>query len=142
MTKGYFISCIVLLFVISCSRQPVYPRPTTVGSEVVIDVSTLKPETPEFYTYHYRNRNINFFVVKINDKILSFLDACMSCYPKKLGYRYDNGYITCRSCDVRYSVAETEKGFGSCFPIRITGNLQNGKYFIPLSALEGMAEKF
>lgn len=136
------ILCLVLTFFVSCSRQPAYPEPSQIGPDAVIDISTLRPEIPEFFTYHYRNKNINFFVIKLNNNVLSYLDACADCYPKKLGYRFDNGYITCRACNVRYSVSEIEKGFGSCFPIQITGHLQNGKYLIPVSSLEKMADRF
>lgn len=131
-----------LLFLISCSRQPVYPVPAIEGTDIVIDAGTLEPDIPKFYTYHYRNKNINFFVIKINGKILSFLDACINCYPAKLGYRFDSGYIICKRCSVKYSVSEVEKGFGGCFPIRISGHLREGKYLIPVSALQRESGKF
>ena len=137
-----YILCFVLSFFLSCSRQPLYPEPSRAGSGVVVDVRTLIPEIPIFFTYHYHNRKINFFVIKINDKVLSFLDACTKCYPAKLGYRFDNGYIICRACNVRYSISEVEKGFGSCLPIQITGHFQGGKFLILLSEFERMADKF
>jgi uncharacterized membrane protein len=136
---------VILFFFLSlgaCAKQPGYPEPPRVDQEVVVDVKTLTPGVPVFFTYHYRGKRINFFVVKMNDRVLSFLDACARCYPAKLGYRYDNGYIICRECNVQYSVSEIEKGFGSCFPIRITGSLRDGRYLIPSTALEGMADKF
>jgi uncharacterized membrane protein len=116
--------------------------PAIEGPNIVIDAGTLEPDIPKFYTYHYRNKNINFFVIKTGGKILSFLDACANCYPAKLGYRFDNGYIICKRCSVRYSVSEVERGFGSCFPIRIPDHLQEGKYLIPVSTLRGMVDKF
>lgn len=125
-----------LLLLISCSRQPVYPVPAIEGSDIVIDAGTLGPDIPKFYTYHYRGKNINFFVIKINGEILSFLDACINCYPAKLGYRFDSGYIICKRCNVKYSVSEVEKGFGGCFPICISGHLREGKYRIPVSELQ------
>ncbi len=140
--KAVALLTFALFWAISCSRQPVYPGPPVVGSEVVIDVRTLRPGIPQFYTYRYTNKNINFFVVEIDGKPLSFLDACSSCYPKRLGYRFDNGQITCRACDVRYSVSEIEKGFGSCYPIKVQGSLRDGKYFIQVSALQNMADRF
>ncbi|MDI6729488.1 MAG: Fe-S-containing protein [Thermodesulfovibrionales bacterium] len=139
--KPLYIS-LSLLLLISCSRQPVYTVPAIEGTDIVIDAGTLEPDIPRFYTYHYRNKNINFFVIKTNGKILSFLDACANCYPAKLGYRYDNGYIICKQCSVRYSVSEVEKGFGSCFPIRISGHLKGSKYLIPVSVLQRESDKF
>ena len=75
-------------------------------------------------------------------KVLSFLDAYMSCYPSKQGFSVDGEYIRCRTCDVRYSLSEIEKGFGGCSPIRIHGRLQGGEYHIPVSRLEASADKF
>jgi hypothetical protein len=53
----------------------------------------------------------------MQDRVLSFLDACLSCYPRKLGYKYTDGYVVCRACDTTYSVFKLEKGIGGCYPI-------------------------
>ncbi len=95
-----------------------------------------------FFTYHYHGKNINFFVLKTGDKVLSFLDACMSCYPSKRGYRVDGGHLVCRKCGVTYSLSDVEKGFGGCYPIRIEGRLQDGQYRIPVSLLGQAIDKF
>jgi len=127
---------------LSCSRQPVYPGPPIIGSEIVVDIKILKPEVPQFFTYNYQNKRINLFVIKIGDRVLSFLDACSSCYPKRLGYRAESGYIICRACNIRYSISEIENGIGSCIPIKISGVQKDGRYLIPLSELERMGDKF
>jgi len=126
----------------ACSGQSAYPEPSRIGRDAVVDVSRLPSETPEFFTYHYGGKKINFFVVKSKDTVLSFLDACVRCYTKKRGYRYDGGYVICRACNMKYPVSEIEKGFGSCYPIKLAGHVQNGKYHIPLSLLEEQADKF
>jgi len=113
-----------------------------VGQDVAVEVQTLSPDIPSFFTYYFRGRKINFFVVKVDDRVISFLDACSRCYPAKRGYHSDKDYIICRECGVRYSVSQIEQGIGSCFPIRIEGFLRDGKYLIPISVLEGMADKF
>lgn len=105
-------------------------------------MTKLYSEKPMFFTFRYHGKDINFFVIKMSDNVLSFLDACMSCYPSKLGYRIDEGHIICRACNVRYSLSDIEKGVGGCFPIRIEGHLQEGEYHIQASELEGMADKF
>ena len=133
---------IAAMLLAACSKQPLYPAPPIKGAEAAIDLKTLTPGIPKYFTYHYRGRRVNFFVIKTGDKVLSFLDACASCYPRKLGFRFDNGYFTCRACNVRYSVSEIEKGIGSCFPIRIRGDVRDGEYFLPVSVLENSADKF
>ncbi len=143
MRRIILVLSIVLPTLLSaCSRQPAYPSPVIEGRRAVIDTAALKPEVPLFYTYRYQNRNISFFIIKLNDRVLSFFDACVSCYPHKLGYRYEDGVVVCRACSLRFSVYKLEKGIGGCYPIKLEGKLEGGKYLIPLSALEAEAGKF
>ncbi len=102
----------------------------------------MKPDAPAFFTYRRPDKNINFFVVKTGRKTLSFLDACMTCYHMKLGYRYENGRIVCRACDMEYTLAKIEKGLGGCFPIKIEGKLKGRDYLIPIASLDAAADKF
>jgi uncharacterized membrane protein len=132
----------LFLMTAACSRQPVYPPPSLSGRDVVIDVSKLKPEIPQFYTYRYNGKNISFFVLKLNERVVSFFDACASCYPHKRGYKYDDGSVVCRACNMRFSVYKLGKGLGGCYPIRLQGRTENGKYLIPLALLEQEAGKF
>jgi uncharacterized membrane protein len=136
------ISAILVIISSSCSQQPGYPAPVRAGENVAIDVSSLKPETPVFYTYRFGNRPISFFVLKSGDKVLSFLDACATCYIHKRGYEYKDNVVTCRYCGTQYPVSKLEKGLGGCYPIRIEGRMENGKYRIPVAALEAVADKF
>jgi len=133
---------LLFLFISACSEQPTYPEVPRIGGDVVVDVSGLPSEIPEFFTYYYHGKKINFFVMKTNQIILSFLDACVKCYPEKRGYRFDGRKVICRACNLNYPVSEIEKGFGSCYPIRLPGHVQNGKYHISLSLLEAQVDKF
>ena len=132
----------ILLLNSSCSHQPTYPSAPQNGPNIVIDTTGLQSEVPKFYTYHFQGRSINYFILNIQGRVSSFLDACASCYSFKQGYRCDDGSIVCRHCDMKYSVYDLEKGLGSCFPIKIEGRMDNGKYFIPIAVLEAEAGKF
>ena len=136
----YIVAAVVL--VASCSRQPSYPPPPLSGTEVSIPVSSLQPEVPHFFSYEVNGKRVNFFVVRLNDKILSFLDACVTCYPKKKGYEDRNGYVVCRACETSYSLYKLEKGIGGCYPIKIEGRTENGNYRIPISTLVNSANRF
>ncbi len=140
--RALIISCFIIFVVSSCSRQPAYPPAAFSGNDAVIDISALKPEIPQFYTYQYHGKNISFFVLKLNDKVVSFFDACASCYPHKLGYKCEDGSVVCRACGMRFSVYKLEKGLGGCYPIRIEGRTEKGKYLIPLASLEAEAGRF
>lgn len=108
----------------------------------MIETAQLQPEVPVFYTFHAGGKNVNFFIIKVQDKVLSFLDACVTCYTHRMGYRYEDGVVVCRACNQRFSVYTLEKGIGNCYPVKIAGRIENGKYLIPISTLEGAADKF
>jgi uncharacterized membrane protein len=137
---------LLLLFVLTqlpaCSRQPVYPPAAQSGTDIIIDPANLEPAVPKFYTYSYRGKNISYFVLKDRDKVLSFLDACTGCYTRKRGYRYDDGVVICRYCNTKFPISKLEKGLGSCYPIKLGGRIENGKFLIPIPAVEAAVNQF
>lgn len=137
-----FIVVVSFLLLSSCSHQQTYPSAPQSGPDIVIDTKDLQPEVPQFFTYRFQDKNINYFILDIQGRVSSFLDACASCYPHKQGYRCADGSLVCRHCDMKFSVYKLEKGLGSCFPIKIEGRTESGKYFIPIASLEAEAGKF
>lgn len=125
----------ILLFLTACSKTPAYSKAPVAGDEVTVDALSLKPDVPQFFNYHSGNKNVNFFVIKIDNEVLSFLDACLSC-KSNLGYSFSNGRFTCKECGTEYSVSEVKNGIGTCYPIRIPGKLRDSKYYIPISELQ------
>jgi uncharacterized membrane protein len=128
--------------VLSCGPAWNYPAPAMTSDEIVVNTAEFTPEVPRFYTYRTRGRNVNFFVIEIDGRVLSFLDACVNCYPRKQGYRFGNGIVTCRACDTSYSVQNLEHGVGGCVPIRFEGKKENGRYIISRAGLDRHAGKF
>ncbi|MBZ0155341.1 MAG: DUF2318 domain-containing protein [Alphaproteobacteria bacterium] len=135
-----FLLSLVLLA--SCSGQPAYSSAPVAGSEVIIDAASLIPDTPRFFTYRYQGKSVNFFVVRYGERVLSFLDACVTCYRSKQGYRFTEGSFVCRDCGKAYVLPEMETGFGGCFPIKVRGTLKDGRYRIPLASLEKASSVF
>ncbi len=132
----------LILTALSCNRQPSYPPAPRNGSNIEIDIATLEPDIPRFHTYLFKGKKISYLVLKIDNKVNSFFDACASCYPHKMGYSYSNGYVTCRYCNLKFSVYKLEKGLGSCYPIKLEGKMVKGKYLIPVKTLEEAADMF
>ncbi|MBF0342655.1 MAG: DUF2318 domain-containing protein [Nitrospirae bacterium] len=130
------------LMLFSCSSQSGFLTPAQRGADLVFSVRSLAPEIPVFYTYRYKNKKINFFVIKIDGRVLSFLDACKACYHNRLGFEFHDGYVMCRSCKNSYAIRDIEKGLSSCYPIRIEGRLEDDTYMISVSTLENMADMF
>jgi len=126
----------------SCSRQPKYAAPPVEGGNIVISIAPLPLNVPQYFTYPTQGKHVDFFVIRMHDRVLSFLDACITCYPQKLGYRYEEGSVVCRACDTRYSIYKLEKGIGGCFPIKVEGKQVNGAYLIARSVLDRHAAKF
>ena len=79
------------LLCFACTSQHTYAAPTIIGSNAVIEISSLKTATPLFLTYHYKGKLINFFVLRLDSGVQSYLDACASCYHHQQGYRPDDG---------------------------------------------------
>jgi len=140
LVVGYLLGLIASLA--ACSRQPRYAAPPIEGDDVVMRIASLPLETPQFYSFRTKGKDVNFFVIRMKDVVLSFLDACLTCYPRKLGYESKDGYVVCRACDTTYSVYKLEKGIGGCFPIRIEGTQEGDDYRIARSTLERHAGKF
>ena len=68
-----------LIFSLSaCSKPHSYPTPQRTGANIIIETSSLELEVPKFFTYRFQGKYINFFVIKMPNTILSFLDACAS----------------------------------------------------------------
>ena len=126
----------------SCSRQQRYPAPLIEGENVVIQMASLPQEVPQFYSYRTKGKDVNFFVIRVQDRVHSFLDACLTCYPRKLGYESKDGFVACRACNTTYSVYKLEKGIGGCYPIHMEGRLEKGYYLIARSTIERQAVKF
>jgi uncharacterized membrane protein len=126
----------------ACSGQHTYAAPTIIGDNAVIEISSLKTATPLFFTYQYKGKLINFFVLRLDSGVQSYLDACASCYHHRQGYRPDDGVVTCRYCNMKFPIYKLEKGLGSCYPIKIAGKAEQGKYLISLAALEDAAKLF
>lgn len=137
-----WIAALCISVVAACTSQARYPEPPMNDREILIDAASLPAETPQFYTYRTQGRHMNFFLLRLQNKVLSFLDACITCSPRKLGYHYADGFVTCRACDTSYSIYKLEQGIGGCFPIRIDGSVKNGTYVIARSTLDRHAGKF
>jgi uncharacterized membrane protein len=135
-----FVGVLGILY--GCARQPLYPAPPVTGDAVVIDISSLQPEIPQFFTYQHEGKNISFFVLKTVGKVNSFLDACATCYRHKRGYAYRDESVVCRFCSMDFSVYTLEKGMGGCYPINLEGTTGDGSYRIPVSLLESKARFF
>ncbi len=140
-----FVAFLLLLFSVSissCSSRPVYNAPKLKGAMVVVDALGLKDARPEFYTVSFKDGRVSFFVLRLGDLVKAYLDACMKCYPRKMGYRVNGFYLQCSFCNVSYPIDSLETGVGSCFPVPLKGELRSKEYVIPLKELKDALRYF
>ena len=132
------IPCLMYIL-ISCAREPSYIQAPLNAHTSEIDVSTLMPQQPRFYSLSVQGKKISFFLVKVNGEIQSYFNACKECYPKKLGFSFEEGYMKCRSCDARWPLESLRDETGGCCPIPLKGVLKGDKYVITRESLvEGL----
>ncbi|MGO9015336.1 MAG: Fe-S-containing protein [Dissulfurispiraceae bacterium] len=132
------LSCLMYIL-ISCAKGPSCIQAPFDGYTSEIDVSTLIPKQPRFYSLSIEGKNISFFLLMVNGEIQSYFNACKECYPKKLGFSFEEGYMKCRSCNERWPLESLQDGIGGCYPIPLKGVLKGDKYVITQAALkEGM----
>lgn len=118
-----------------CRSQPVHTAAPVTDGQVVISLSSLQQDKPAFYTYHVRGKPVSFFVLKTGDAVESYLDACVKCYPKKLGYRFSEGKVVCKACNVSYPLSHLKDGIGSCYPIVLEGKTDGDTYRISVETV-------
>jgi uncharacterized membrane protein len=124
-----FALLLLALALVSCARKPAYQEAPASGDEIRFSISALPEGKPVFHTLSHDNTRIDYFVIKINDHVESYFDACGRCYPKKLGYRAENGELVCKACGQRFSM-EDIKGLGSCHPLPLDGRTEGDAYII------------
>ncbi|OGW25081.1 MAG: hypothetical protein A2X59_00365 [Nitrospirae bacterium GWC2_42_7] len=114
----------------SCIDKSSFKQISFDGSRAVADIKNLKEKQAEFYTASIDGRKIDFFIVMVNGEVQSYFNACLTCYPKKLGFRFKNRGVICRTCNVSYPVDTLKDGVGNCYPIKLRGNRDNDRYVI------------
>jgi len=131
MRSVFSLTAVAAAFLLlGCSKLPEYKAPPQDGKHISISIKSLKDAEPEFFTVKVEGKKINFFVVKILDRVESYFDACEKCYVYGKGYRHDSFSVTCRYCNVRYRVDSLKDGVGSCHPIPLKGERKGNKYII------------
>lgn len=114
----------------ACASKPAYQEAPVSGDYVRIVVSSLKEATPEFYSLGDPGEGrVDFFVLRIQGRVESYLDACARCGAKKKGFRVERGNIVCNACGVSYPL-DSLKGVGSCYPLPLEGEVRDDLYVI------------
>ncbi|MHB8882225.1 MAG: Fe-S-containing protein [Thermodesulfovibrionales bacterium] len=122
-------------FLFSCADRPSYTSVDLAGDQLTLPVQALSDGSPAFYSVMIDGKKINFFIVLMDGRVQSYLDACKECYSKKLGYHHEKGHMVCKACKVRFPLDRLDSGIGGCYPIKLQGTLEEGRYVIRKEAL-------
>lgn len=128
----------ILLLIGGCSKKaPEHPLVTPQGELIKIPVKDVNDGGVHFYTYKYKDRNINFFVrTDGKGKLHTHYDACYSCYKYKLGFRVEGTDLRCIACNYKYSLYDEVWDFiGPCSPIPLRSKVKKGFIVIKLSVI-------
>jgi uncharacterized membrane protein len=137
---------ITLLFLpavlLSCTQKAEYRMPVTNGDEIIIDASQLKNAEPSFFTFSSGSQRTDFFVIRKDNTVGSYIDACMKCYQHGKGFSVEGHYLTCRFCKERHPIDSLKTGSGSCHPLPLKGELRGRYYVIKISEVKKASRYF
>lgn len=125
----------MLLLAAACTSKPGHQAAPVRGDEIRIDISGLMELTPRFYSVEQGGKRYDFFIESAGGTIESYIDACIKCSPRKLGFRVEDKSLVCKACNESYPLDELQ-GVGSCYPIPLPGKLIGNEYVIKLSDLK------
>jgi uncharacterized membrane protein len=97
----------------------------------------------KFYRYEAGGKRVTFFIARApSGEIRTAFDACVTCYPYRMGYKAKEGCVVCANCDTVFKLDELGTGKGNCIPIAIPHRLEGDTLTISLKDIEVGAKWF
>ncbi len=94
-----------------------YPLVEAQDGKIRLPLSTFDDYQARFYTYMYKGRPIEFFVVKSRDGVVrAAFNACDVCYPARKGYHQEGDVMVCNNCGRRFPTNRINIEQGGCNP--------------------------
>ncbi len=134
--KLYFVlmMSVFLLFLYlqaGCKKTSPYTPVTFSDNEFVVNTELLIEKKPVFYKFAVKEREISFFIVKVNGEVLSFFNLCRACKGSGVaGYRGESEHIACKTCKIIIPYEGLHSGVGNCIPFTLEGRASDGTYVI------------
>lgn len=129
----------LLLLLGGCTKQaPEHLLVTPQGDVIKIPVKDVNDGGVHFYTYKYKEKNINFFVrTDGKGKLHTHYDACYSCYKYKLGFRVEGSDLLCIACNLKYNLYDEHWDFiGPCSPIPLRSKVKGDFIVIKVAVVK------
>ncbi len=132
---------VFLILLAACAEEGAYPEPPRRGDDLFVEASLIQKDIPVFFTYATDRGPASFFILRNDDGVFAFHDACETCYPQEKGYGFADGYLICKACNQQFSTRSVIQGVGGCYPIRINGRETEEGYLVPIAELEKQAAR-
>lgn len=135
---------LVIALLAGCERRsPLHPAAPVSDGSVRLEVAALPMDEPVFLSYEYaQDQRVNFFVIRSAASVRAYFDACLTCFPKKRGYRFSKGNLYCNACGERYRIDQLDQGLTGCRPIPLPGRAEGGAFVIDRTDLMRESAKF
>ncbi len=131
------ILTVLVASLFACARKPKGEELTPVQGRFVIDARSFEKGEVRFYRHSYMGKEIGFLVARGEDgSFKTAFDACITCYPHRMGYRSEKGCVVCIYCNSVFRIEELDTGIGNCVPIKIPSRLEGDKLVISQSDVE------
>jgi len=142
ITPAIIVS-IILLFLYACGNKPRGEELAPRNGRFIINTASFEKGTVRFFSHHFGGKDIVFLVARSEDGgFKTAFDACITCYPHHMGYRYEKGCVVCRYCNTAFSIENLDTGVGNCVPIKIPSRVEGGGLIISQGDVEAGAEWF
>ncbi len=100
----------------------------------VVDLAGLERGQVRFYRYlNPGNQEVKFFVGRDTNGVVQVaFDAneVSSCYKKKRGYRYQDGWMVCNVCDKAFRLEEVNENRGGCSPVALEHRVEGERLIL------------
>lgn len=133
----------IMAFLTACGGTPRGEPASPRDGVFSFDARKIAAGEVRFYGYDAAGKHITFFVARApSGEIRTAFDACITCYPNKMGYRAKDGCVVCAYCNTEFKLDELGTGKGNCMPISVPHRLEGDTLIISQKDIEAGARWF
>lgn len=137
------ILSVVLVSIFACGKKPRGEELAPRGGKFIINTAGFEKGTVRFFRHHFHDKDIVFLVARSEDGgYKTAFDACITCYPHRMGYRSEKGCVVCIYCNTAFKIESLDTGVGNCVPIKIPSSAKGETIVISQGDVEAGSKWF
>jgi hypothetical protein len=125
----------VVIALTACSKKEDFIIISNAEKGISFKIAGMVEKKPVFYKAEFKDSEFEFFVIKINGEVRTFLNRCRKCYGSGLGFSFDETHVRCLACNEKFPIEEIVDGVGSCYPIPLKSSVQGDTIYIKIEPL-------